>query len=76
MLALVCRQADRGALKPMFRRVRGFRKKRTASATIKGFDIMGMIRRGHGSLKGPGGKGRNPLPQLPARFHRLTEPMQ
>ena len=76
MLAAVRRQADHGALVPMFRRVRGFRKKRTASATIKGFDIVGMIRRGHGSLKDPGGKWRHPLPQFPAQFHRLSEPMQ
>ena len=68
MLALFCRQAGRGALKPMFRRVRGFRKRRTASATIKGFEIMGMIRHGHGSLKDPGAKGEIRFLNFPRGF--------
>jgi transposase, IS6 family len=50
-------EADHGALKPMIRRVRGFKTMRTASATIKGFEIMRMIRRGHCILKDPGAKG-------------------
>jgi len=50
-------KADHGALKPMIRRVRGFKTMRTASATIKGFEIMRMIRRGHCMPKQPGAKG-------------------
>jgi len=50
-------EADHGALKPMIRRVRGFKIMRTSSATIKGFKIMRMIRRGHRMLKEPGAKG-------------------
>jgi transposase, IS6 family len=50
-------EADHGALKPMIRRVRGFKTMRTASATIKGFEIMRMIRRGHCILKDPGARG-------------------
>jgi transposase, IS6 family len=50
-------EADHGALKPMIRRVRGFKTMRTASATIKGFEIMRMIRRGHCVLKDRGTKG-------------------
>jgi transposase, IS6 family len=50
-------EADHSALKPMIRRVRGFKTMRTASATIKGFEIMRMIRRGHCVLKDPGAKG-------------------
>jgi len=49
--------ADHGALKPMIRRVRGFKTMRTASATINGLEIMRMIRRGHCMLKEPGAKG-------------------
>jgi transposase, IS6 family len=50
-------EADHGALKPVIRRVRGFKTMRTASATIKGFEVMRMIRRGHCILKEPGAKG-------------------
>jgi transposase-like protein len=41
----------------MIRRVRGFESVGTASATIKGFEIMRMIRRSHCMLKEPGAKG-------------------
>jgi IS6 family transposase len=41
----------------MIRRVRGFKTMKTASTTIKGFEIMRMIRRGHCVLKDPGAKG-------------------
>jgi transposase, IS6 family len=41
----------------MIRRVRGFKTMRTASATIKGFEIMRMIRHGHCMPKEPGAKG-------------------
>jgi transposase, IS6 family len=50
-------EADHGALKPMIRRVRGFKTMRTAAATIKGFEIIRMIRRGHCILKEPGARG-------------------
>jgi transposase-like protein len=40
-------EADHGALKRMIRPTRGFQTKRTAAATLKGFEIMRMIRRGH-----------------------------
>ncbi len=49
-------EVDHGALKPLIRRVRGFKTMRTASATIRGFEIMRMIRRGHCMLKEPGAK--------------------
>jgi transposase, IS6 family len=41
----------------MIRRVRGFKTMRTAAATIKGFEIIRMIRRGHCILKEPGARG-------------------
>lgn len=50
-------KADHGAPKPMNRRVRGFKTMRTASATIKGFEIMRMIRHGHCMPKEPDAKG-------------------
>ena len=40
-------EADRGALKRVIRPTRGFQTMRTAAATIKGFEVMRMIRRGH-----------------------------
>jgi transposase, IS6 family len=50
-------EADHGALKPVIRGVRGFQTMRTASATIKGFEVMRMMRRGHCIVKEPGAKG-------------------
>jgi transposase-like protein len=50
-------EADHGAMKPMIRRARGFKTMRTAYATIKGFETMRMIRRGHCILREPGAKG-------------------
>jgi IS6 family transposase len=41
-------QADHGALKQVIKPTRGFQTMKTAIATIKGFEIMRMIRRGHG----------------------------
>jgi transposase, IS6 family len=43
-------EAGHGALKRVIRPTRGFQKMKTASATIKGFEVMRMIRRGHCSL--------------------------
>ena len=40
-------EADHAALKQIIRPTRGFQTMRTASATIKGFEVMRMIRRGH-----------------------------
>ncbi len=40
-------EADHGALKRVICPTRGFQMMRTASATIKGFEVMRMIRRGH-----------------------------
>lgn len=40
-------EADDGAIKRVIRPTRGFQPMRTAAATIKGFEVMRMIRRGH-----------------------------
>jgi len=40
-------EADHGALKQVIRPTRGFQTMKTASATIKGLEVMRMIRRGH-----------------------------
>ena len=47
-------EADHGALKRLIRPTRGFQSKKTAYATIKGFEIMRMIRRRHCMLIEPG----------------------
>ena len=43
-------EADHGALKRVIRPTRGFQSMKTASATIKGFEVMRVIHRGHCSL--------------------------
>jgi transposase-like protein len=40
-------EADHGALKRVIRPTRGFQRMKTACVTIKGFEVMRMIRRGH-----------------------------
>ncbi len=40
-------EADHGALKQVIKPMRGFQTMKTATATMKGFEIMRMIRRGH-----------------------------
>jgi IS6 family transposase len=40
-------EADHGALKRLIRPTRGFQSMKTAAATLKGFEVMRMIRRGH-----------------------------
>jgi IS6 family transposase len=40
-------EADHGALKRLIRPTRGFQSMKTAVATLMGFEIMRMIRRGH-----------------------------
>jgi transposase-like protein len=50
-------EAHHGALKRVIRPTRGFQRMKTAYATIKGFEIMRMIRRGHCILPQPGATG-------------------
>jgi transposase-like protein len=50
-------EADHGALKRLIRPTRGFQRMKTAYATIKGFEVMRMIRRGHCILPQPGAAG-------------------
>jgi transposase, IS6 family len=50
-------EADHGALKRVIRPTRGFQRMRTASATLKGFEVMRMTRRGHGILRQSGTAG-------------------
>ncbi|PVE20592.1 IS6 family transposase [Microvirga sp. KLBC 81] len=50
-------EADHGALKRVIRPTRGFQKMKTAYATIKGFEVMRMIRRGHCVLQQAGATG-------------------
>ncbi|PVE22513.1 IS6 family transposase [Microvirga sp. KLBC 81] len=50
-------EADHGALKRVIRPTRGFQRMTTAYATIKGFEVMRMIRRGHCILQQPGATG-------------------
>jgi transposase-like protein len=50
-------EADHGALKRMIRPTRGFQRMKTAYATIKGFEVMRMIRHGHCVLAQPGTTG-------------------
>jgi transposase, IS6 family len=50
-------EADHGALKRVIRPTRGFQRMKTAYATIKGFEVMRMIRRGHCMLTEPGSTG-------------------
>jgi transposase-like protein len=49
--------ADHGALKRVIRPTRGFQRMKTAFATIKGFEVMRMIRRGPCVLTQPGSTG-------------------
>jgi transposase, IS6 family len=50
-------EADHGALKRVIRPTRGFQRMKTAYATIKGFEVMRMIRRGHCILRTKGTTG-------------------
>src|SRR5215213_8541410 len=47
-------EADHGALKRMVRPTRGFQNMKTASTTLKGFEVMRMVRRGHCMLRHAG----------------------
>jgi len=46
-------EADHGALKRLINPTRGFKSLPTASATIKGFEVMRMIRNGRSALRKP-----------------------
>jgi len=63
-------EADHGVLKQLIRPTRGFQTMKTAYATIKGFEIMRMIRRSHCMLRDSGIAGEvrfvNKLFGLPA----------
>ena len=50
-------RAHHGVLKQLIRPAREFQTMKTAYATIKGFEIMRMIRRGHCILREPGAAG-------------------
>jgi transposase, IS6 family len=50
-------EADHGALKRVIRPTRGFQRTKTVYATLKGFEVMRMIRRGHCILQQPGTTG-------------------
>ena len=50
-------EADHGALKCVIQPTRGFQGMQMACATIKGLDVMRMIRRGHCALTQPGATG-------------------
>jgi transposase-like protein len=50
-------EADHGALKRVIRPTRGFQRMRTAYPTLKGFEVMRMIRRGHCILQAGGTTG-------------------
>jgi IS6 family transposase len=47
-------EADHGALKRVIRPTRGFQSMKTAAATLTGFEVMRMIRRGHCILRQAG----------------------
>jgi transposase-like protein len=47
-------EADHGALKRVIRPARGCQRTNTASATLREFEVMRMIRRGHCILPQPG----------------------
>ena len=47
-------EADHGGLKRVIRPTRGFQRLKTASGTIKGFEVKRMIRRRHCMLPEPG----------------------
>ena len=50
-------EADHGALKRLIHPTRGFKTLPTASATIKGFEVMRMIRKGQCLMLEPGTTG-------------------
>jgi transposase, IS6 family len=50
-------EADHGALERVIRPTRGFQTMKTAAATLKSFEVMHMIRRGHCILRQAGPTG-------------------
>jgi len=51
-------EADHGGLKRLIKPTRGFNSMKTACATIKGFEIMWMVRKGQCLLLQPGIAGK------------------
>jgi transposase-like protein len=47
-------EADHGALKRVIRPTHGVQRMKSASPTLRGYDMMRMIRRGHCILPQPG----------------------
>jgi transposase-like protein len=47
-------EADHGALQRAIRPTRGVQRMKTAAATLRGFEVIRMIRRSHCMLPGPG----------------------
>ena len=64
-------EADHGALKRLIRPTRGFQSMKTAYATIKGFEVMRMIRRRHCILIEPGVTGEVRFVQQTLQSRRL-----
>nr|WP_230533796.1 IS6 family transposase [Microvirga roseola] len=54
-------EVDPGALKRIIRPARGFQRMKTASATLRGFEVIRMIRRGHCMLPMPGVQAKSVL---------------
>ena len=66
-------EADHGALKRVIRPTRGFQRMRTASETLKGFEVMRMIRRGH-CIRESVRDRRNPSGEPTLRSCRMSDP--
>jgi transposase-like protein len=66
-------EADHGALKRGIGPTRGFQRMGTAYATIRGFEVMCMIRRGHCMLPASGGDGRDPSCEPALRPYRMSD---
>ena len=72
-------EADHGALKRVIRPTRGFQRMRPAYASLKGIEVMRIIRRGHCILQAAGTTGKSvwsticsvSLPEWPMRLGSL-----
>jgi hypothetical protein len=62
-------------LKRVIRPTRGFQTMKTASATLTGFEVMRMIRRGHCNPAGTSSDRRSPLRQSALRSCCLNGPL-
>ena len=65
-------EADHGMLKQLIRSACEAQMMKTACATIKGFEIMCVIRSGHCILREPRGHRRGPLRQQVVRPARIA----